>query len=257
MHPDVYAYVVNCFKYIELMWSTNKGEQDQIFWSTYDDENHCHKRVLSVLEEAEANDMDYLYDYDDWTFDTCSPLQLRFSQRGNPGPHSKKSAPIWKCLVVDLLAEDLVVEDDPDECMVMLSMSNPEYRLLVLRSCVIAKKKQYTSIQLRSVYHYSGTRQRIIAASTRWPDILTSLCESFFFCPSCWNGTSAIYNVPNPWNESERPFVCSTSCEYCAQYWFGTERDQTSSQLKTQTIHNQRYYEPSESGSPTDEDSAN
>ena len=257
MHPDVYAYVVNCFKYIELMWSTKVFEDPQVYWSKTADEVDCHKRVLSVLEEAEANDMDYLYDYDDWTFDTCSPLQLRFSQRGNPGPHSKKSAPIWKCLVVDLLAEDLVVEDDPDECMVMLSMSNPEYRLLVLRSCVIAKKKQYTSIQLRSVYHYSGTRQRIMTASTKLPSILTSLCESFFFCPSCWNVTSAVYNVPNPRNDLERPFVCSTSCEFCAQYSFGAERDLTPLQLKTQIIHHQRWYEPQESESATTEVSEN
>ena len=247
MHSDLYAYVASCFKYIELMWTTTSNE------------DHCNRNVLYVHEEAEYNDMDYIYDFDAWTFDTCSPLQLRFSQRGEPGPHSGNattlSAPLWKCLYVDLLAEDLVVEEDPRASMVVFSMSNTEYRLLVLRSCIIDKKKQSTSIQLRSVYHYSGTRQRIMEASTKLPGNLTSLCESFFFCPSCWSCTSPVYIRPILYDA--RINQCSTSCKHCAQYCFGVERDPTPLRLKTQKIHHQRWYEPREYDSATTDDSEN
>ena len=65
--------------------------------------------------------------------------------------------PVWKCLVVDLLDEDLVVEEDPNTCNIVFYLPKPEFRLSVLRSCVIYKHSPEmavsVSVQLRSTYH--------------------------------------------------------------------------------------------------------
>ena len=189
--------------------------------------------VLIVDEDAEfewlwklhKSTMNLVYDFDRWTFDTCSPLVLRFSQRGSSTTNSPAAAPMWKCLVVDLLDKDLVVKEDPEECTVVFSMSNPEYRLLVLGSCVIAKKNKLTSVCLWSVYHYSEIRKRITATASGLPPALACLCESFYFCPGCWRGTSTVYNIPNAQFESEKRYECKTPCKFCAQYSSRIEGD--------------------------------
>ena len=205
MHSELYAFVVDCFKYMEAH-DTSNADCDQ----------QC---VLTVVEEDRFGDVfGVMHDFDGWTFDTCSPFQLRFSQRGTSTPDSPTDAPMWKCLVVDLLDEGVVVIDDPLECTVMFSMSNPEYRLLMRNIGVIATQKMRTCVCLWSVYHYSEIRKKITTEATGLPDALGSLCESFFFCPGCWRGASTVYNIPNPQIESESRFECGTPCEFCAQF---------------------------------------
>jgi hypothetical protein len=197
MHSDLYAFVLSCFKYMEAH-DTIKPDDDRF-------------AVLTVDEEVGCSGMNYVYDFDGWTFDTCSPRQLRFSQRGATTPYSMTAVPVWKCLMVDLLAEDVVIKEDPGGCNVVFSMPNPEYRLLVLRACVIDTMKQVALVCLRSVSLYSDIRMKITAEATGLPFVLASLCESFYFCPDCWRSTVA-----------DKRFECNTPCESCAQYNAGS-----------------------------------
>ena len=133
MHSVLYAFVVDCFEHLEAH-DTSNADYDQ-------------QAVLHVDEAAGFGVMNEVYDFDGWTFDTCSPLQLRFSQRGTPAKYTT-AAPMWKCLGVDLLDQDLVVKENPEECTVVLSISKPEYRLLVGTGCVIFTKNKLTSVYL-------------------------------------------------------------------------------------------------------------
>ena len=217
MHTDLYAYVVRCFQYLELMSLASTSHSD----------------CLMVDEDPVIINLAFVYVLENWTFDTCSPLRLRFSQRGDHTPIWQISTPIWKCLDVDLLDEDLELTEDPDYFTVEFTLPTPVYRVFSLRSCVIDNSVHgATSIALCSEYHYSETRKNIIEGSTKLPSALVCMCESFFFCPGSWRVTRTVYILPNPPSDagerndyavpcefdSDDDFECPISCEHCGQY---------------------------------------
>ena len=217
MHPDLYAYVVSCFKYLELVYHGSTSQSD----------------YLSVGEDPIQINLAFAY-FGSWAFATCSPLQLQFVRRGHHTlyPNRELSTPIWKCLDVDLQDEELVIVEDPELSEVEFKLSAPVYRVYSRTSYIIDDLSGETSVTLWSEYHYSETRKKIIAGSTKLPSELACMCESFFFCPCSWRATRTIYILPRTDAEEylrttypmcafdtednfEQPIPCVHCGEYC------------------------------------------
>ena len=147
MHPDLYAYVVSCFKYLELVYLGSTSQSD----------------YLSVGEDPIRINLAFAY-FGSWAFATCSPLQLQFVRRGQHTlyPNPELSTPIWKCLDVDLQDEELVIVEDPELSEVEFKLSAPVYRVYSRTSYIIDDLSGETSVTLWSEYHYSETRKKLL-----------------------------------------------------------------------------------------------
>ena len=195
------------------------------------EENHGDLNVCEIFQK-------YRFGY--WTFDTCSPERLRFSQPGVQryydewgvkvyedcdndefceGDTEEDHVDIYKLVDVDLMNDhQLEIEEDPAGCMVRLKLLRPNYQLFALRAGLILDVMPI-SIRLCSVYHYSEVRKKIVTSSTLLVPVLVSECESFLFCSGCWENQSTMSDLPNPYPQAENvKTACKTNNEFCSQY---------------------------------------